>query len=138
MTVVGVYGGQHNGYGVNGISPDAELGSIHLGVLAEGILEAISVLGPGGVYNMSIQVGGPEGYLPIEWYSDIFAAIQTGSALGVFALEAAGNGSVDLDAPLYGGVFDRRVRDSGAIMVGADFASFKVGTAGLRGAAGRG
>ena len=117
--VIGIVGGQHNGYGINGMAPDAEIGAIHLGDLAGGILEAISVLAPGDLYNMSIQVGGPESWMPTEWWPDCFAAIQTGAALGVICLEAAGNGSVNLDDPRYGDYFDRRVRDSGAIMAGA-------------------
>jgi len=117
--VVGEYAGQHNGYGINGISPEVEIGGIHLEDVASGILEAISVLSPGDLYNMSIQVGGPENWMPMEWSPDCFAAIQTGSALGVICLEAAGNGSVDLDDARYGDYFDRRVRDSGAIMCGA-------------------
>jgi serine protease len=117
--VTGMFGGQHNGFGINGIAGEVEIGAITLGDVASGILEAISVLAPGDLYNMSIQVGGPENWMPTEWWPDCFAAIQTGTALGVICMEAAGNGSVNLDDPLYGDYFDRRVRDSGAIMAGA-------------------
>ena len=117
--VVGEIVGQHNGYGVNGISPEAEIGGIHLDDIAADVLEAVSVLSPGDLYVMEVQVGGPENWMPVEWWPDVYAAIATGSALGVICLEAAGNGSIDLDDPLYGDTFDRRVRDSGAVMVGA-------------------
>jgi len=45
------------------------------------------------------------------------------SRLGITVVEAAGNGSVDLDAPACGGVFDRAVGDSGAILVAAGSAA---------------
>jgi serine protease len=38
-------------------------------------------------------------------------------------VEAAGNGGVDLDDPAYHGLFERAVRDSGAILVGASTAT---------------
>jgi len=117
--VAGIYGGQHNGYGINGMAPDAEIGGIWLEDLGANILEAITVLGPGDIYNMSIQIGGPEGYMPVEYSPDLFAIIQTGAANGVCCLEAAGNGSVNLDNPLYGDYFDPRVQNSGAILCGA-------------------
>jgi hypothetical protein len=37
----------------------------------------------------------------------------------VICIEAGANGTQDLDHPEWGGIFDRSVRDSGAIMVGA-------------------
>lgn len=117
--VLGEYAGQHNGYGVNGIAPEVQIGGIHLDDIAADVLEAISVLSPGDIYVMEVQVGGPENWMPVEWWPDVYAAISTGSALGVICCEAAGNGSVHLDDPLYGDYFDRRVRESGAIMVGA-------------------
>src|SRR5690606_11273595 len=45
----------------------------------------------------------------------IFDAIRAATDAGVHVVEAAGNGAVDLDRALP----DRRVRDSGAILVGA-------------------
>ncbi|MDM7917004.1 MAG: S8 family serine peptidase, partial [Candidatus Eisenbacteria bacterium] len=113
---IGEIMGQHNGYGVNGVAPDVQIGGIWVEDLASAILEAISVLSPGDVYNMSLQT---DGNLPVELWPDWFAAIQTGSALGVNCLEAAGNGGANLDDPGLGGKFDRHVRDSGAVMCGA-------------------
>lgn len=117
--VLGEFGGQHNGFGVMGIAPEMEIGAIRVGDLADAIMEAATVLDPGDIYLIEIQISGPEGWLPMEWLSDVFAAIQTTTALGIICVEAGANGTVDLDGPLYGGLFDRRVRDSGAIMVGA-------------------
>ncbi|MEZ4647650.1 MAG: carboxypeptidase regulatory-like domain-containing protein [Candidatus Eisenbacteria bacterium] len=116
---LGIFGGRHNGYGVSGIAGEAELGSIHLGDIAADILRTATVLGPGGVYTMSIQVGGPLGWMPTEWWPDCFAAVQTVSALGITGCQAAGNSALDLDDPLYDGAFDRRVRDSGGLIIGA-------------------
>jgi len=44
----------------------------------------------------------------------------------VIVVEAAGNGSMNLDSPIYGGLFNRNVRDSGAILVGAGTAGNRV------------
>jgi hypothetical protein len=56
---------------------------------------------------------------PIEWLPPVFQAIQTAVAQGFVVIEAAGNGNVNLDQAACSGFFDRTVRDSGAIIVGA-------------------
>jgi len=65
---------------------------------------------------------------PVEWSNDIFQAIQYAIANGLVVVEAAGNGTglsgvsstgVNLDQAACGSTFDRSVRDSGAIIVGA-------------------
>jgi hypothetical protein len=56
---------------------------------------------------------------PSEWSLAVFDAIRIAVAIGIVVVEAAGNGEVDLDHPACGGLFDRRIRDSGAIVVGA-------------------
>ncbi|MFP2960763.1 S8 family serine peptidase [Myxococcus sp. 1LA] len=58
-------------------------------------------------------------YIAMEYWQAEFDAIQTATANGVIVVAAAGNGSTNLDAPVYGGAFDRSFRDSGAIIVGA-------------------
>ena len=58
-------------------------------------------------------------YGPSEWLTSVFNAIQTAVANGLVVVEAAGNGAVNLDDPACGSIFDRAVRDSGAIIVGA-------------------
>ena len=58
-------------------------------------------------------------YGPIEVVSPVFDAIQTAVANGFVVVEAAGNGSVNLDQAACGTTFDRTVQDSGAIIVGA-------------------
>jgi len=61
------------------------------------------------------------GLLPVEWNQAEYDAIRA-ATLGPnlrIVVEAAGNGSMDLDATRYNQRFDRASRDSNAIMVGA-------------------
>jgi subtilisin family serine protease len=137
-SVAGVMVGLENGYGVTGIAPLAGIGyaSHNAGGGVEGALEAsIAQLGPGDVLLLEMHFGGGPAtasctcnqgqcnYVPTEYYPAYFDLIQTATANGIVVVEAAGNGSVNLDDPSYGGIFDRNVRDSGAIMVGAGSSS---------------
>lgn len=117
--VLGEFGGQHNGFGIQGIAPEMSIGAINTDDLALRISEANGVLAPGDIYLIEIQISGPENWMPMEWIPDVFAAIQTSTALGIVCVEAGANGTVNLDDALYGDTFNRRVRDSGAILVGA-------------------
>jgi hypothetical protein len=58
-------------------------------------------------------------YGPLEWLQSVFDAVSTATAKGIVVVEAAGNGAVDLDQPACGGLFNRSVRNSRAIIVGA-------------------
>jgi len=60
--------------------------------------------------------------VPLEWESDVFDAIRAAIAHRITVIEPAGNGGNDLDQAGCLGRFDRTVRDSGAIMVGAGHA----------------
>jgi subtilisin family serine protease len=72
------------------------------------------------VLLIELQSSGPRGaWIPVEYWSDVFDAIKAATDRGVVVIEAAGNGYEDLDHRAYGGRFDRKKRDSGAIMVGA-------------------
>jgi hypothetical protein len=73
---------------------------------------------------------GQFGFIAIEWWPDDFDAIRYASSKGVIVVEAAGNGSQNLDDPVYSvrpagfpaswrNPFNRANRDSGAILVGA-------------------
>ncbi|HEX2686815.1 MAG TPA: S8 family peptidase [Kofleriaceae bacterium] len=121
--VLGEVAGRDNGKGVVGIAPDIErvvTSSIGGTSVADAIDLAAEALRPGDVLLIELQSAGPRGrYLPVELWSDVFDAIHAATARGVVVVEAAGNGSEDLDHPIYLRAFDRRYRDSGAIMVGA-------------------
>jgi hypothetical protein len=58
-------------------------------------------------------------YVAMEYFQPEFDAIKRATARGIYVVEAAGNGSMDLDHARYGKRFNRSVRDSGAIVVGA-------------------
>jgi serine protease len=68
---------------------------------------------------------GQFGFIPMEYEKDTFDAIKNATARGVYVIEAAGNGDMDLAHTRYRlktagkSRFDRSVRDSGAILVGA-------------------
>jgi hypothetical protein len=126
--VLGVVAGMDNGYGVTGIVPDCEVGasSVWETSPAEAILAAADTLAPGDVILIELHAPGPNadgigqrGYICMEFWQDNFDAIQLATTLGIVVVEASGNGGEDLDDPVYLGLFDRGVRDSGAILVGA-------------------
>ncbi|MCA8947859.1 MAG: S8 family serine peptidase, partial [Planctomycetes bacterium] len=122
--VAGVIAADADIYGVTGLAPDVELRVTTAQVFAwvdvpGAIATAMTALTAGDVLLIELQVGGPLGYLPVEWEQATFDAIRIASGLGITVVEPAGNGSVDLDHPSLGGLFDTNVRDSGAIVVAA-------------------
>lgn len=128
IAVVGVYGSQDNGYGTTGIANQATLGSgCVMGVPTSEVFDqAVSNLDPGDIYVIELHCPGPnasgygqDGYIALEWWQANFDVIAMGTANGIICCEAAGNGAEDFDDPSYEGRFDRNVRDSGAIIVGA-------------------
>lgn len=121
--VLGEVVGKDNGKGVVGIAPDVErvfTSSIGGTSVADAIDVAARQLRPGDVLLIELQSSGPRGaWIPVEYWTDVFDAIEAATNRGVVVIEAAGNGYEDLDHRAYGGRFDRTKRDSGAIMVGA-------------------
>jgi sugar lactone lactonase YvrE len=131
--VLGIVGALHNGYGIDGIAPEATLFGAYASTVESGdkIAEAISLatqhLLPGDVILVEVALpcacgecgasGFPAG--PAEAFPPTFDAISIATSLGISVVEPAGNGSVDLDQPGCNGRFDRNLRDSGAIFVGA-------------------
>lgn len=132
--VMGVLLGRANGFGVQGIVPKAPGSVAQVGLLdgifwpriAPTILKAARKIGKGGVLMIELHTPGPnatgigqQGFIPMEYFRANFDAVQYAVAMGVTVVEAAGNGGENLDAAVYQGRFDRAVRDSGAILVGA-------------------
>jgi len=123
--VLGELGGGDNGYGVTGAVHGATLGMVTqdpVGMsnsVSRAITCATPLMGPGDVMLLETQSNGPLGLLPSEWDQDVFDAVSIATAAGITVVAAAGNGNVDLDDPAHGGLFNRAVRDSGAIIVGA-------------------
>jgi hypothetical protein len=125
--VLGEVIGAHNGFGVSGFAPDADYGfvAIHINEwpnVPQRFQEAVDTLSPGDVWLIELQMYPPitNQATPMEWVQVNYDVIFTGVfADGVVCVEAGANGSQDLDAPIWQGVFDRNVRDSGAIMVAA-------------------
>ena len=124
--VLGEIIGQNNGFGVNGFAPAIQYGVVAVTVaewpnVPHYFQEAIDHLDTGDVWLIELQMYPPGAdATPMEWLQVNYDVIWTGCwSLGIVCIEAGANGSQDLDSPFWGGVFDRTLRDSGAIMVGA-------------------
>ena len=124
---LGVLGAGNNGYGVTGMSPGASLYIAPAITFEHGYNPARIIdiaarnLAPGDILLIEQQnfVCGLSEYGPIEFYPPVFDAVSAATAAGIVVVMAAGNGGVNLDDPACEGLFDRNIRDSGAIIVGA-------------------
>lgn len=141
--VLGEITAVNNGFGVTGIISNAKVGyasicsekseksCVHI---AEAIRNAAQGVGKGGIVLIELQRPGPKtkscscdnsclkescGYVPVEYSKAVFDAIQHATTNGVIVVEAAANGSSNLDDPIYKGYFNRNIQDSGAIIVAA-------------------
>jgi subtilisin family serine protease len=125
-----------NGFGTTGIASDAEFYFAGAFVnntynVSSAITSALTELDSGDVILLEQQIGGPNsgsnqyGLVPVEWYKPYFDAIQLATALNVTVVEAAGNGSQNLDSASYATgnnghyPFQSGGINSGAIIVGA-------------------
>lgn len=123
--VLGQLGARDNGFGVTGGVPAAELRVIppmYGGwyIPANAILEAAAAIQPGDVILIEQQHWSPSStYVALEVIPSVFDATLWATQAGRVVVAAAGNGGQDMDDPAMGGIFDRDVRDSGAIIVGA-------------------
>lgn len=141
--VVGEFGGDANGLGVVGIAPAANVRAISIfGGLgsAAAITQAADALSPGDIILIELHRAGPRfnfqprldqrGYIALEWWPDDYEAIRYAVSKGVIVVEAAGNGSENLDDALYDTAatgfpaswknpFNTANPSSGAVLVGA-------------------
>ncbi len=124
--VMGEIRGSENGYGITGITPLAEVGGVAIDIddwpdnVAAWFNMASANLDEGDVWLIELHGPGPIGdYVCMEWWQANYDAIAASTANGRICVEAGGNGSTDFDDPVYEGKFDRDVRDSLAIIVGA-------------------
>lgn len=122
--VLGELVGEHNASGVRGsVYKAGVLMSTHQGSssnIPTAIMNAIAAVGPGDAVVLEVQCfGTPPGPFPCEYVASTFSSVEAATANGIHVFAAAGNGDNDLDSAPYGGLFDRNVRDSGAVMVGA-------------------
>lgn len=138
--VIGEIAGDNNGFGVTGLATGAWIGTVNTlrwmtnssgqqvcGYdLANAIYTASRNMSPGDVMLIEQQIGGPnvtgtdqEGLVAVEWIPAYYDAIVSATSAGIIVVEAAGNGSENLDASVYGTVFPSGKADSGAIIVGA-------------------
>ncbi|MCY1033157.1 S8 family serine peptidase [Corallococcus sp. BB11-1] len=135
--VMGEIIGANNGYGVTGITSAATPGVEAIGAqsAASAITNAAAAVGAGGVVLVELHAQGPAdgtactcnagqcNYIAMEYWQGEYDAVRNATANGVIVIEAAGNGSANLDAAAYGGRFNPATRDSGAILVGASTAT---------------
>ena len=102
---------------------------------AGAIMGAAAHLGKGDVILIELQATGPNGkYVAMQYWDDVFSAIQAATAKGITVVEAAGNGNENFNLPIFAGTGLQK--DSGAIVVGAgipptnffDYHGFGAGT----------
>lgn len=132
--VMGEIGGDVNSIGITGIAPDAHTRGCSIfdaGGLPGAIVAAADRLRPGDIILIEVQYGHPtRGFTSVEWWPADFAAIRYAVNRGIIVVEAAGNGNNNLDdaaynTPLAGfpadwkNPFNRSIRDSGSVLVGA-------------------
>ncbi|WKX74786.1 S8 family serine peptidase [Zobellia laminariae] len=139
--VFGEMTGDRNSFGVTGICPSANVRAYSIfGVgSANAIRRAADNLRAGDLMLIELHRGGPNypggntqmGFIAIEWWPDDLAALQYATNKGIIVIEAAGNGSQNLDAAIYNtrpngfpsswrNPFRRTAgHDSGCVIVGA-------------------
>jgi hypothetical protein len=124
-----------NDFGVTGGVPDAQMYGISPTRApnnswqpgpALAYLASLGVLEAGDVVLLEQQTASPLGgtrYAPLEWVPSVYEANVVLASQGVNVVSTGGNGNTATDDPMYTRDgqpwFDREVRDSGAIYVGA-------------------
>lgn len=115
-----------NAYGVTGVADEVDARFVALGPnggYANSVALAMLHAQPGDVVMCVVMILvptlGPGSWLPLEFLQSSFDATLTATANGLHVVLPAGNGARNLDDPALLGRFDRSVRDSGSVIVGA-------------------
>lgn len=126
--VLGIVKGKENGEGVTGIAPKAKVRLMSIfrkednriyDTVAESIFWAAEMLPPGSVLLIEVQYGdvaGVPSFVPVEYFTPEFEAIQHAVSKGIVVVEAAANGGLSFDEYMPP---ENQASDSGAIIVGA-------------------
>jgi serine protease len=124
--VMGEIAGRENAYGITGIAPEVTAGGVAIALddypesVGTWFDVASAAISPGDVWLIELHAPGPDSnYICMEYWQANYDAIANSTANGRICVEAGGNGTADLDSALYEGKFDRSIRDSLAILVGA-------------------
>lgn len=132
--VWGEVAAKNDGKGVTGIAYDSDFGIYgfiegnwdevndqYITSINAAIQGAMDNLEAGDVLIMEQQMVGPDlkKYTAVEYWPHIYEQLKAATDKGIICVQAAGNGSSNMDDPSYGGAFDLSKRDSGCIMVGA-------------------
>lgn len=122
QNAIGVTGGVPDA-AMFGISPIQRLSSGGTSYRPAASLTHLStILTRGDTVLIEQQTVGPNGgsrYVPLEWIQSVFDAFVVLNSRGIVVVETGANGGENLDAANFQGRFNRSVRDSGAIIVGA-------------------
>jgi hypothetical protein len=120
--VLGMLGGDHNGFGIAGICPEARVRTVSIYDNSKGdpspdwssaaaIRSAANLLSAGDIILIELHYPGPAngfkksnsqfGYIPIEWWPCDMAAIKYANKRGIIVVEAGGNGKQNLCDEIY-------------------------------------
>jgi len=121
---VGIMAARAIGAGIRGIAWKSKVGFSDW--QANSLYNMIPLLKAGDVVQIGMQTGGgevtgctTECYLPQEARQSYYDVIKALTDKGVYVIEAAGNGNINLDNPAFNNQFNVNYRDSGAIIAGA-------------------
>jgi hypothetical protein len=139
MAVLGVITGGRNGYGIDGFAPNANVRVVPTSRLSQpnwtgvnAVMAAVLALQPGDVILLEAEVQvGAAAFVPFETFPAEFAVVRQATALGIHVVQPAANTfhgmNLDSDPAVLDpnappgqprSLFDRYVRDSGAVLVG--------------------